>query len=146
MLDTIEFATKAATDLVMVLAILVLSIAHIRERRKGRPEYADWTPADRNVVRTCRAIMWSGAASAWAVVLATMVHQPALIQSPALVNVTFMPLIVAFMAATWSTPRVLESLHRARNFRVLMLCGAAVVVFGLAASLLVLFNAWTARV
>jgi hypothetical protein len=145
MLDTIQFAAQAVTDLVMVLAIPVLLSVHVRERRKG-PECVDWTPADRRVMRICRAVMWSGAALAWAVVLATMIHRPGLIREPALVSILFMPLILAFLAAIWSTPTVSESLHRTRNFRMLMLGATAVAAFALAASLLVLFNAWSGRV
>ncbi len=146
MLDTIEFAIKAVMDIVMVLALLMLSTALIRGRGKDRPECEDWTSADRGVASTCRALMWSVASLAWALVIATVVHDPGLIREPALINIVFIPLLLAFMAAIWSTPKALANLHRTRNFRALMFSATAVIVLGLAASLLVLFNTWTARI
>jgi hypothetical protein len=146
MLDTTEFVMKTVTDIVMVVAIVVLSTALIRERRRGRWVCEGWTSADRGVMRKCRTVMWSGAALAWAAVLATIAHEPGLIREPLLVNVTFMPLILTFMATTWNAPRLSANLHNTRHFRALMILGTAVVCLGLAASLLALFNAWTMRV
>jgi hypothetical protein len=146
MLETIEFDIKAVTELVLVLAILLVSVPLIRELRNGRWKFADWGPADRNVMRTGRIIVWGGAALAWAAVLATMVHRPGLIRESALVDIVFMPLMLAFIAAIWSNSKVLENLHRSRNFRMLISGETAVVVFGLAASFLTLFNAWMAGV
>jgi hypothetical protein len=145
MLITIQHVMQAVTDLVLVLVIPVLFFILIRDRQTNRSEYADWTSGDRKIMRTCRAVMWIGVAVVWAVVLVTILHRPALIHEPMLVNIMFMPLILALVALYWSIPEVLKNLHRGRSFRILIFGGMVVVAFGLVASLLALFNAWTAR-
>ena len=108
-------------------------------------------PADRKIARTYVTIMLSCVAVAWAAVVTTAVHRPALIE-PGLIQ---QPSWMTFVALLWSIPvdvrfrtggarqflRPNNRLHRHPRF---MIMAALVVAFGLAASLLTVSKAWIA--
>jgi hypothetical protein len=124
-------------DLVFLLAFTVALPTGIviRGLDKGS-RHVDENPADRNIVRTCVAIMWICVAAAWAAVVATAVHQldktqhvlVALKETVPVISVTvFMTLVALY----WSIPN-----SRLQRHRTLMMLGVVVVALGLAASLL----------
>ena len=111
-------------------------------------------PADRKIARTYVTIMLSCVAVAWAAVVATAVHRPALIE-PGLIQQIQQPFWMTLIAWIWSIPvdvrfrtggarqflRPNNRLHRHPRF---MIMAALVVAFGLAASLLTVSKAWIA--
>jgi hypothetical protein len=124
-------------DIVFLTAYVVVFITGIviRNRDRGSRD-VDANPADRNIVRTCVAIMLICVAVAWAAVVATAVHQlnltqPVLAALSEAVSVISVTVPMTIVALYWSIPN-----SRLQRHRTLMIIGMVVVALGLAASLL----------
>jgi hypothetical protein len=113
-------------DIVFLTAYLVVFItgAVVRYLDKSSID----VDVDRNIVRTCVAIMWICVAVAWTAVVVTAVHLVAFSEPVAVIGVTVPTTLVAFL---WSIPN-----NRLHSHRALMIVAVLVVALGLTASLL----------
>ena len=118
----------------------------VRDWRKGEWERADWTSADRKVVRTTRIVMLCGVVVAWALALVAIVHRPGLMHETGSNYVVAAPLLVTALALAWNSPAMLERLRRTWGGRNLMIGVAILCLCLVGSSLFAVIDAWTPRV
>jgi hypothetical protein len=132
-------------NVLMVVGIIAGLVQLVRDWRKGEWQHADWTSADRELVRTMRIIMLVSIAVAWALALVAIAHRPDLIQVPRSNNIVTGPLMITAFALIGNTPTTLERLRRSWGIRNLMIAAAFVSLCLLGGSLAALIDAWTPR-
>ncbi len=131
-------------NVLMVVLIIAGLVQFVRDWRKGEWEHADWTSADRKLVRATRIVVLGSIAVAWASVLVAVAHRPDLIHEPKHDVITG-PLTITAFALVWNTSTLLEGLRRTWGIRNLMIGATLVSLLFLGGSLAALINAWTPR-
>jgi hypothetical protein len=127
----------------MVVGIIAGLVQLVRDWRKGEWEHADWTAADRRLVRAMRIVMLCSIAVAWALTLVAIVHRPDLIHEARANNVITGPLLITAFALCGNNPAMLERLRRTWGIRNLMIAAAFASLCVLGGSLFALIDGWT---
>ena len=130
----------------MVVVIIAGLVQLVRDWRKGEWEHADWTSADRKLVRKMRILMLGSIAVAWTLALVAIAHRPDLFHEPRSNNVITGPLLITAFALSGNNPTMLERLRLTWGIRNLMIGAAFVSLCLLAGSVFALIDAWTAGI
>jgi hypothetical protein len=104
-------------NFLMAAGIIAGVVQLLRDWRRGEWQHADWTSADRKLVRAMRIFMLGSIAVAWAVALVTVVHRPDLLLEPRSNNVISGPLLITAFALIGNNPTMLERLRRSWGMR-----------------------------
>ena len=123
-----------------VLIIIGQMIWVIREWRRSGLEHPNWTSSDRKEVRTLRAIMLSGVAAAWVIVLVQVALHPDLTHGAKLLTIAMLPLLLTSSTLTLSF--IAPRRGFGGGFRAFTIVGALICVGVLGTSLTILALAW----
>lgn len=130
-LTRIQLELWVDTVFFLAFCVIVSTGIVIRPQDQGS-RHVDANPADRNVVRTCVAIILICVAAAWAALMVTAVHQVNKLQPVSTLNEPLaVTSITTVVALYWCFP-----ISGLQHSRTLMIIGVLVAALALAACLL----------
>jgi hypothetical protein len=138
-----ETMLGTVVNLLIVVVIVAGLVQAVRDWQTGEWEHADWTSADRKLVRTMRIVMLGSVAVAWALALVAIIYRPDLIHEPRSNNVVTGPLLITAFALSGNNPTMLERLRRTWGIRNLMIGAAFVSLCLLGGAFFAVIDAWT---